>query len=139
MVLICLFVFCQNRSNLVLFNLFVFHWQSYVAKSSLAFPFLICAIRGWYNVISKCRAPQVYYDDNENVKNLKAEVARGAKLKCSRCGKKGAALGCYMKSCRKSYHVPCAAEIANCRWDNVGFMLSIIVGDVSFRVLFASM
>ena len=58
-------------------------------------------------------------------------MARGAKLKCSRCGKKGAALGCYMKSCRKSYHVPCAAEIANCRWDNVSAMLSIIVGDVS--------
>ncbi|KAK7835722.1 brca1-associated ring domain protein 1 [Quercus suber] len=68
-------------------------------------------------------APQVYYDDNENVKNLKAEVARGAKLKCSRCGKKGAALGCYMKSCRKSYHVPCAAEIANCRWDNENFLM----------------
>lgn len=59
------------------------------------------------------------YFVNETIKNLKAEVARGAKLKCSRCGQKGAALGCYAKSCRRSYHLPCAAQISNCRWDHV--------------------
>lgn len=67
-------------------------------------------------------APQVYFV-NETVKNLKPEVARGAKLKCSSCGRKGAALGCYVKSCRKSYHVTCAAEIPNCRWDNENFLM----------------
>lgn len=59
------------------------------------------------------------YFVGETVKNLKAEVARGAKLKCTKCGKKGAALGCYVKSCRRTYHVPCAMDISACRWDHV--------------------
>ncbi|XP_020222007.1 BRCA1-associated RING domain protein 1 [Cajanus cajan] len=67
-------------------------------------------------------APQVYFVD-EVVKNLKAEVARGAKLKCSKCNLKGAALGCYVKSCRRTYHVPCAMDISTCRWDNEDFLL----------------
>ncbi|XP_020539249.1 BRCA1-associated RING domain protein 1 isoform X2 [Jatropha curcas] len=67
-------------------------------------------------------APQVYFVD-ETVKNLKAELARGAKLKCSGCGLKGAALGCYHKSCRRSYHVTCAMEIAGCRWDYDNFLV----------------
>ncbi|CAN1270291.1 BRCA1-associated RING domain protein 1 [Linum perenne] len=46
-------------------------------------------------------APQVYFE-GETIKNLKEELARGAKLKCSGCGRKGAALGCYVKSCRKN-------------------------------------
>lgn len=67
-------------------------------------------------------APQAYYQ-GDDVHNLKAEVARGSKLKCSKCGLKGAALGCYLKSCQKSYHVPCALEIDECRWDMDNFLL----------------
>ncbi|KHN02483.1 Protein BREAST CANCER SUSCEPTIBILITY 1 like [Glycine soja] len=67
-------------------------------------------------------APQVYFV-GEVVKNLKAEVARGAKLKCSKCNLKGAALGCYVKSCRRTYHVPCAMDISDCRWDHEDFLL----------------
>ncbi|XP_061343469.1 BRCA1-associated RING domain protein 1 [Gastrolobium bilobum] len=67
-------------------------------------------------------APQVYFVD-EAIKNLKAEVARGAKLKCSKCGLKGAALGCYVKSCRRTYHVPCAMDISTCRWHHGDFLL----------------
>ncbi|XWS31387.1 hypothetical protein CRYUN_Cryun23aG0071500 [Craigia yunnanensis] len=67
-------------------------------------------------------SPQVYYV-GESVKNLKRELARGAKLKCSRCGLKGATLGCYVKSCRRSYHVPCAKEIPKCRWDHDNFFV----------------
>ncbi|KAJ7977203.1 BRCA1-associated RING domain protein 1 [Quillaja saponaria] len=67
-------------------------------------------------------APQVYFVDDV-VKNLKAEVARGSKLKCSRCGLKGAALGCYVTSCRRTYHVPCAMEISGCFWDYDNFLM----------------
>ncbi|XP_050364537.1 BRCA1-associated RING domain protein 1 [Argentina anserina] len=67
-------------------------------------------------------APQVYFKD-DTIKNLKAEVTRGAKLKCAKCGVKGAALGCYVKSCRRSYHVTCAIEVSKCRWDNENFLL----------------
>lgn len=59
------------------------------------------------------------YFEGEKIKNLDIELARAAKLKCSGCGEKGAALGCYVKSCRKTYHVPCALKIPNCKWDSV--------------------
>uniref|UniRef100_A0A5B7AMK6 Putative BRCA1-associated RING domain protein 1 n=1 Tax=Davidia involucrata TaxID=16924 RepID=A0A5B7AMK6_DAVIN len=65
--------------------------------------------------------PQAYYV-GETVKNLEAEVARAAKLKCSSCGIKGAALGCFVHSCRKSYHVPCALDLY-CRWDCEDFLV----------------
>ena len=74
----------------------------------------------------------MYFVD-EAVKNLKAEVARGAKLKCSKCGLKGAALGCYVKTCRRTYHVPCAMDIPNCRWDYVLFScIKVIFGNFTF-------
>ncbi|XP_047336492.1 BRCA1-associated RING domain protein 1 isoform X2 [Impatiens glandulifera] len=66
--------------------------------------------------------PQAYFV-GDTVKNLKPEVTRAAKLKCSSCGQKGAALGCLVTSCRRSYHVPCAANIKKCRWDFVNFLL----------------
>ncbi|XP_028758270.1 BRCA1-associated RING domain protein 1 [Neltuma alba] len=67
-------------------------------------------------------SPQAYFVD-ETVKNLRAEVARGAKLKCSKCGQKGAALGCYVRSCRRTYHFPCAMEISACRWDDEEYLM----------------
>ncbi|XP_022890588.1 BRCA1-associated RING domain protein 1-like isoform X2 [Olea europaea var. sylvestris] len=75
-------------------------------------------------VHSKCLewTPQIYYV-GETAKNLESEVARASKLKCSGCGLKGAALGCFVKSCRKSYHVPCAVEILDCRWDCEDFLM----------------
>ncbi|XP_042491747.1 BRCA1-associated RING domain protein 1-like [Macadamia integrifolia] len=67
-------------------------------------------------------APQVYFAD-DTVHNLEKEISRGAKLKCSHCGLKGAALGCYADSCRKSFHVPCALQIEGCRWDTENFLV----------------
>ncbi|KAL0383648.1 UNVERIFIED_CONTAM: BRCA1-associated RING domain protein 1 [Sesamum calycinum] len=75
-------------------------------------------------VHSKCIewSPQVYFV-GETIKNLEAELVRSSKLKCSSCGLKGAALGCFAKSCRRSYHVPCALEIPECRWDCDDFLM----------------
>ncbi|KAL5716339.1 hypothetical protein ACHQM5_018050 [Ranunculus cassubicifolius] len=67
-------------------------------------------------------APNVYFDD-ETAINLESELARSKKIKCSLCGIKGAALGCYEKSCRKSFHVPCAKLVQQCRWDTDNFVM----------------
>ncbi|GAB2298373.1 hypothetical protein Dimus_032438 [Dionaea muscipula] len=67
-------------------------------------------------------APQIYYE-NDTVKNLKKELARGAKLKCSYCGIKGATLGCYAKTCRRSYHVPCSLLVEECSWDTENYLM----------------
>ncbi|KAF3780496.1 BRCA1-associated RING domain protein 1 [Nymphaea thermarum] len=76
------------------------------------------------HVHRKCAewAPQIYFVD-DTIKNLESEIARSAKLKCNRCGKKGAALGCLAKSCRRSFHVPCAVEVHDCRWDCEKFQM----------------
>lgn len=60
----------------------------------------------------------MYFDDGKAI-NLDAELARSRRITCSCCGIKGAALGCFEKSCRKSFHVTCAKLMPECRWDNV--------------------
>ncbi|KAL8103364.1 hypothetical protein AgCh_027796 [Apium graveolens] len=67
-------------------------------------------------------APNVYFDDDVAM-NLVAELARSKRIKCGCCGLKGAALGCYEKSCRRSFHVPCAKSTPQCRWDNENFVM----------------
>ncbi|XP_034690309.1 BRCA1-associated RING domain protein 1 [Vitis riparia] len=67
-------------------------------------------------------APRVYYA-GENIINLEKELERSGQLECSGCRLKGAALGCYMKHCRKSFHVLCAMKILHCRWDFENFLM----------------
>ncbi|KAG8082659.1 hypothetical protein GUJ93_ZPchr0014g47449 [Zizania palustris] len=67
-------------------------------------------------------APQAFFT-GDIVNNLEPELVRASKIKCSVCGLKGAALGCLVKSCRKSFHVPCAHGISGCRWDEENFVM----------------
>ncbi|KAE8688021.1 hypothetical protein F3Y22_tig00111005pilonHSYRG00168 [Hibiscus syriacus] len=67
-------------------------------------------------------APNVYFENDKAI-NLEAELSRSRKIKCSCCGLKGAALGCYERSCRKSFHVPCAKLVSQCRWDTDNFVI----------------
>ncbi|GJN14889.1 hypothetical protein PR202_gb01762 [Eleusine coracana subsp. coracana] len=67
-------------------------------------------------------APDVYFED-DSVFNLTTELARSKRIKCACCGIKGAALGCFEMSCRKSFHVTCAKLIPECRWDNENFVM----------------
>ncbi|OVA13240.1 BRCT domain [Macleaya cordata] len=82
---------------------------------------------GGSNVIHSHRnctewAPNVYFE-NDIAINLETELARSRRIKCCCCGVKGAALGCYEKSCRKSFHVPCAKLVMQCRWDTENFVM----------------
>ncbi|KAL3616856.1 hypothetical protein CASFOL_039250 [Castilleja foliolosa] len=67
-------------------------------------------------------APNVYFE-GDNVINLETELARSKRIRCCCCGVKGAALGCYEKSCRKSFHVTCARLTPECRWDYENFVM----------------
>ncbi|XP_039800301.1 protein BREAST CANCER SUSCEPTIBILITY 1 homolog [Panicum virgatum] len=67
-------------------------------------------------------APDVYFKD-DSVFNLATELARSRRIKCACCGIKGAALGCFEMSCRKSFHFTCAKLIPECRWDNENFVM----------------
>ncbi|XP_051870401.1 histone-lysine N-methyltransferase SETDB2-like [Pristis pectinata] len=44
------------------------------------------------------------------LKDIKKEIKRGSKLKCSSCRRKGATVGCEVETCKKSYHYPCASD-----------------------------
>ncbi|XP_078179578.1 BRCA1-associated RING domain protein 1-like [Carex rostrata] len=66
-------------------------------------------------------APKIHYS-GDNVMNLEEEIERGEQLICSRCGIKGAVLGCFYGPCRKSYHATCALEI-DCSWDSTNFKM----------------
>ncbi|KAM2042974.1 hypothetical protein ACFXTH_036469 [Malus domestica] len=67
-------------------------------------------------------APNVYFEEDTAI-NLEAELTRSRKIKCSCCAIKGAALGCYEKSCRRSFHVTCAKLMPQCRWDTDNFVM----------------
>ncbi|KAK6932119.1 BRCT domain [Dillenia turbinata] len=67
-------------------------------------------------------APNVFFENDTPI-NLEAELARSRRIKCSLCGNKGAALGCYERSCRKSFHIPCAKSIPEFRWDTENFVM----------------
>ncbi|XP_076937095.1 protein BREAST CANCER SUSCEPTIBILITY 1 homolog [Bidens hawaiensis] len=67
-------------------------------------------------------APNVFFEDGIAV-NLEAELARSKRIKCSCCGLKCAALGCYEKSCRRSFHFTCAKLTPQCRWDTDNFVM----------------
>ncbi|XP_026387968.1 MATH domain and coiled-coil domain-containing protein At3g58360-like isoform X2 [Papaver somniferum] len=64
--------------------------------------------------------PRLYYV-GKTVMNL--ELTRVSELKYCCCGLKGAALGCFMRSCRNAYHVPCAFDTSGCRWDDEGRLM----------------
>lgn len=67
-------------------------------------------------------APDVFFND-DLVINLSTELARSRRITCSCCGIKGAALGCFEKSCRRSFHYPCAKQTPECRWDYEHFVM----------------
>nr|GMD09240.1 protein BREAST CANCER SUSCEPTIBILITY 1 homolog [Ipomoea batatas] len=68
-------------------------------------------------------APNVYFNEDDDVVNLETELKRSRSISCAFCGVKGAALGCYEKTCRKSFHVPCAKMTPNCQWDHYNFVM----------------
>ncbi|KAL0049732.1 hypothetical protein WJX82_008757 [Trebouxia sp. C0006] len=60
-------------------------------------------------VHSQCAwwSPEVY--ESEGVlEGVPDAVRRGRKLKCKECASKGATLGCHVRNCRSSFHLPCA-------------------------------
>lgn len=48
---------------------------------------------------------QVYFAGLGCLKNVRAALCRGRALKCSRCGRPGATIGCRVDRCPKTYHL----------------------------------
>ncbi|XP_048130088.1 uncharacterized protein LOC115755050 isoform X3 [Rhodamnia argentea] len=68
---------------------------------------------------------QVYFAGLGCLKNVRAALCRGRALKCSRCGRPGATIGCRVDRCPKTYHLPCA-RADGCIFDHRKFLIACI-------------
>jgi hypothetical protein len=66
-------------------------------------------VRRWTDVEEVgARCAQVYQNMDGNLEAVGYAVRRGRMIKCRFCGYRGATLGCHIRSCRTSFHLPCA-------------------------------
>ncbi|XP_058100609.1 uncharacterized protein LOC131245285 isoform X2 [Magnolia sinica] len=68
-------------------------------------------------------SPEVYFAGLGCLKNVRAALCRGRALKCSRCGRPGATIGCRVDRCPKTYHLPCA-RAEGCIFDHRKFLIA---------------
>nr|GMC70222.1 ATPase family aaa domain-containing protein [Ipomoea batatas] len=68
-------------------------------------------------------SPEVYFAGLGCMKNVRAALSRGRVLKCSRCGKPGATIGCRVDRCPRTYHLPCA-RATGCIFDHRKFLIA---------------
>ncbi|XP_077251357.1 P-loop containing nucleoside triphosphate hydrolases superfamily protein [Tasmannia lanceolata] len=68
-------------------------------------------------------SPEVYFAGLGRLKNVRAALCRGRALKCSRCGRPGATIGCRVDRCPKTYHLPCG-RADGCIFDHRKFLIA---------------
>ncbi|KAH7433388.1 hypothetical protein KP509_07G067200 [Ceratopteris richardii] len=68
-------------------------------------------------------SPEVYFAGIGHIKNIRAALRRGKFLKCTRCGRPGATIGCRIKRCPRTYHLPCA-RFEGCYFDPKKFLMA---------------
>lgn len=68
-------------------------------------------------------SPEVYFAGLGCLKNIRAALYRGRVLKCSRCRRPGATIGCRVDRCPKTYHLPCA-RAKSCIFDHHKFLIA---------------
>lgn len=68
-------------------------------------------------------SPEVYFAGLGCLKNIRAALYRGRVLKCSRCRRPGATIGCRVDRCPKTYHLPCA-RAKSCIFDHRKFLIA---------------
>ncbi|KAL5730538.1 hypothetical protein ACHQM5_003345 [Ranunculus cassubicifolius] len=68
-------------------------------------------------------SPEVYFAGLGCLKNVRAALSRGKALKCSRCGRPGATIGCRVDRCPKTYHLPCGRAVG-CIFDHRKFLIA---------------
>ncbi|GKV16478.1 hypothetical protein SLEP1_g27118 [Rubroshorea leprosula] len=79
--------------------------------------------RIWVHQNCAVWSPEVYFAGLGCLKNIRAALCRGRALKCSRCGRPGATIGCRVDRCPKTYHLPCARD-KGCIFDHRKFLIA---------------
>lgn len=68
-------------------------------------------------------SPEVYFAGLGCLKNVRAALSRGRALRCTRCSRTGATIGCRVDRCPKTYHLPCA-RANGCIFDHRKFLIA---------------
>ncbi|KAH9311657.1 hypothetical protein KI387_026692, partial [Taxus chinensis] len=68
-------------------------------------------------------SPEVYFSGLGCLKNVQAALARGRVLKCSRCGRPGATIGCRVDRCPRTYHLACG-RAEGCVFDHKKYLMA---------------
>ncbi|EOA29712.1 hypothetical protein CARUB_v10012797mg [Capsella rubella] len=68
-------------------------------------------------------SPEVYFAGVGCLKNIRAALFRGRSLKCTRCARPGATIGCRVDRCPRTYHLPCA-RANSCIFDHRKFLIA---------------
>ncbi|ONK79123.1 uncharacterized protein A4U43_C01F3170 [Asparagus officinalis] len=79
--------------------------------------------RVWVHQHCAVWSPEVYFAGLGCLKNIRAALCRGRALKCSRCGRPGATIGCRVDRCPKTYHLPCS-RAEGCIFDHRKFLIA---------------
>ncbi|KAH0450052.1 hypothetical protein IEQ34_020744 [Dendrobium chrysotoxum] len=79
--------------------------------------------RVWVHQHCAVWSPEVYFAGLGCLKNVRAALCRGRALKCSRCGRPGATIGCRVDRCPKTYHLPCS-RVEGCIFDHRKFLIA---------------
>ncbi|XP_051225343.1 uncharacterized protein [Lolium perenne] len=79
--------------------------------------------RVWVHQNCAVWSPEVYFAGLGCLKNVRAALCRGRLLKCSRCGRPGATIGCRVDRCPKTYHLPCS-RTESCIFDHRKFLIT---------------
>ncbi|XP_010919242.1 uncharacterized protein [Elaeis guineensis] len=79
--------------------------------------------RVWVHQHCAVWSPEVYFAGLGCLRNVRAALCRGRVLKCSRCGRPGATIGCRVDRCPKTYHLPCG-RADGCIFDHRKFLIA---------------
>uniref|UniRef100_A0A672M8H2 [histone H3]-lysine(4) N-methyltransferase n=1 Tax=Sinocyclocheilus grahami TaxID=75366 RepID=A0A672M8H2_SINGR len=71
----------------------------------------------WAHVNCTMWSAEVFEEDNGSLLHVHSAVARGRLMRCERCNRTGATVGCCLTSCQSNYHFMCA-RFRNCVFQN---------------------
>lgn len=72
---------------------------------------LYCGHNTWVHTNCALWSAEVYEEIDGSLQNVHSAISRGRLIKCSKCGLKGATVGCNFKNCGEQYHFLCARSI----------------------------
>ncbi|XP_043114866.1 LOW QUALITY PROTEIN: histone-lysine N-methyltransferase 2B [Puntigrus tetrazona] len=83
------------------------------AKASDAGRLLYLGQNEWAHVNCTMWSAEVFEEDDGSLLHVHSAVARGRLMRCERCNRTGATVGCCLTSCQSNYHFMCA-RFRNC-------------------------